>query len=301
MGCHLASMSLKTSIDETATEQTPGYWNLVIMPRGRWFDLHLGDLWQYRDLIMLLVRRDLVAQYKQTVLGPTWFVLQPLLSTIVLTLVFSRIAGMSTDGQAPFLFYLVGSTAWGFFSGCFSSTSNTFIANAGVFGKVYFPRLCVPIAVIISNLARFGIQFLMMVSLMAVFAFRGTAIRPTLWILALPLLVLHMGLLGLGLGILASSLTTRYRDLVHLLSFGVQLWMYASPVVYPLSAVPPRYHPILALNPITPVIEAFRLGFLGAGVVRTEHVVASIGITISVLAVGIVLFNRIEKTFMDTV
>ena len=276
-------------------------WTSVIKPVSGWFDIHLSELWRYRDLIMLFVRRDFVAVYKQTVLGPFWFLLQPLFTTLVFTIIFGRIAKIPTDGLPPVLFYMSGITAWGYFSGCLNSTSNTFVGNAGIFGKVWFPRLTVPISVVITNLIRFAIQFALFFGFWIFYYANGAAIAPKLLLLFLPLLIIQMAALGLGFGIIVSSLTTKYRDLTNLVGFGVQLWMYATPVVYPTSQIPEKYHWLIALNPMAPIIEAFRYSFLGAGTVHTWQLALSGATTMLILFVGIVLFSRIEKSFMDTV
>ncbi|MRS04043.1 ABC transporter permease, partial [bacterium] len=236
---------------------------MVIRPQRRWYDFQFGDLWRYRDLIRLFVWRDFVAYYKQTILGPLWYLIQPILSTVIFTVVFGQIAKLSTDGMPAFLFYLAGQTVWSYFATCFTSTSNTFVNNAGIFGKVYFPRMSVPVSIVISNLISFGIRFGMFLLFLAYFWISGSAIHPNLWALALPLLVLLMGALGLGFGIIFSSLTTKYRDLQQLIGFGVQLLMYATPVIYPISTVKGIWRTLIMINPMTPVVEVFKLGFLG--------------------------------------
>ncbi|MFH2101990.1 MAG: ABC transporter permease [Chloroflexota bacterium] len=276
-------------------------WDLIIHPQRSWWDLRLGELWRYRDLIGLLVRRDFVAQYKQTILGPLWYLIQPILTTLVFTVIFSGIAHLSTDGLPPFLFYLAGNTVWGYFSTCLTSTSNTFAANAGIFGKVYFPRLSIPISVIISNLISFGIRFGVFLAFLAYFMLTGSAISPNLWILALPVLLFLMAGLGLGLGIIVSSLTTKYRDLQQLVSFGVQLLMYATPVIYPLSTVQGIWRGLILINPMTPVVEIFRLAFLGTSSLSPFYLLYSAVFMLVVLLIGVLIFNRVEATFMDTV
>lgn len=276
-------------------------WTMVIRPKRPWLDLRLGELWRARDLIALFVRRDFVAVYKQTILGPLWFLIQPLLTTVVFTLVFGRIASLPTDGLPDFLFYLSGTVIWGYFAACLTKTSTTFTANAGLFGKVYFPRLAVPISIVISALISFGIQFLLFLGFVAFFWLSGAEARPNAGVLLLPLLLLIMAGLGLGFGIIVSSLTTRYRDLQQLVAFGVQLLMYATPVIYPVSAIPERYAPLIRANPLTPVVEAFRYAFLGAGTAGWAGLGYSFVFMLAVLVTGLVLFNRIEQTFMDTV
>jgi len=276
-------------------------WDLVIRPKTRWFDLHLGDFWRYRDLTMLFVWRDFVSTYKQTILGPLWHLITPLLTTLIFTVIFNRIADIPTDGLPPFLFYMCGLTAWNYFADCFNRTSGTFVTNAAIFGKVYFPRLTVPVSVVISNLVKFAIQFLLFVSFMIYFGARGSQIHPNLLILLTPYLLIVMAAIGLGAGIIVSSLTTRYRDLQVLVGFGVQLLMYATPIVYPLSTVPGKYRWLLIINPMTPVIETFRYAFLGNGTFSVMCLLYSTGATLVFLFLGILLFNHVEKTFMDTV
>ena len=276
-------------------------WDLIIRPKTRWFDLHLGDLWRYRDLTMLFVWRDFVSTYKQTVLGPLWHLITPLMTTLIFTVIFNRIAEIPTDGLPPFLFYMCGLTAWNYFADCLNRTSGTFITNANIFGKVYFPRLSVPVSVIISNLVKFSIQFALFIGFMIFFGVRGSVIHPNLFILLTPYLLLLMAAMGLGAGIIVSSLTTKYRDLQVLVSFGVQLLMYATPIVYPLSSVPSKYRWLLLINPMTPVIETFRYAFLGNGMFNIGHLLYSTGATLLILFFGILLFNHVERTFMDTV
>jgi lipopolysaccharide transport system permease protein len=276
-------------------------WTMVIRPRRSWFDLRLDELWAYRDLVALFVWRDFVAQYKQTILGPLWYLIQPILTTLTFTLVFGRLAGLSTDGVPDFLFYMAGAVVWSYFSACLTKTANTFTGNAAIFGKVYFPRLAVPVSILFSNLIAFAIQLGLFVAFLAYYMLSGALVAPTLWLLAMPLLLLLMAGLGLGIGIIVSSLTTRYRDLQFLVAFGAQLLMYATTVIYPLSAVPEKYRWLLIANPMTPVVETFRVAFLGQGTVEPLHLVYSAIFTLFVLVLGIVLFNRVEQTFMDTV
>lgn len=284
---------------ETLIEENQ--WTKIIRPRSGWFDVHLAELWHYKDLILLFVRRDFVSVYKQTILGPLWYVIQPLLTTIVFTVIFGRIAKISTDGLPHVLFYMSGTVVWNYFANCLANTSNTFVANVHIFGKVYFPRLTVPMAIIISKLITFGLQFLFFIGILFYFSLKGQSITPTIWILYTPLLVIHMAALGLGMGIIISSLTTKYRDLSFLTAFGVQLWMYATPIVYPLSAVPSQWKWLVALNPMAPIVETFRHAFLGSGRVDIGQLGMSIVMTLGILFIGIILFSRIEKSFMDTV
>ncbi|WP_243371809.1 ABC transporter permease [Geotalea sp. SG265] len=277
-------------------------WDKIIQPRSGWFDVHPLELWKYRDLIGLFVWRDFVSTYKQTILGPLWFLIQPLLTTTVFTIIFGSMAKLPTDGLPPFLFYLSGVIAWKYFADCLINTSNTFVNNAHIFGKVYFPRLTVPVSVVISNLIAFGIQFLLFIAFFAYFWDSGAIItlKPAA-LLLIPVFILQMAALGLGFGIIVSSMTTRYRDLSHLVSFGVQLWMYVTPVVYPASLLPEKWRILLFLNPMAPVIEAFRYAFLGTGTINLQHWLLSLVTTCCVVLVGIVLFSRVEKSFMDTV
>lgn len=276
-------------------------WSLIIKPRRRWFEIDFKGIWEYRELIWLFVRRDFVATYKQTILGPLWFIINPLLSTILYTVVFSGIANISTDGTPPILFYLTGITAWNYFANCLRSTSNTFISNAGIFGKVYFPRLVTPISIVISTLIQFFIQFFLLAVVMMVFMFRGYQLHVNAYLLYMPLLVIQMALMGLGFGIIISSLTTKYRDLVNLMNFGVQLWMYITPVVYPLSMVPDKFRFFVQINPVTPIVEVFRCSILGAGTFSFNSILYSIIFTIVILFAGILMFNKVEQNFMDTV
>jgi lipopolysaccharide transport system permease protein len=276
-------------------------WTLTIRPKTGWFDLHLADLWRYRDLVTLFVRRDFVAQYKQTILGPLWFIIQPLLTTLTFTVIFGNVAKLSTDGLPKILFYMSGITAWSYFSECLTKTSETFSANAGIFGKVYFPRLAVPVSIVLSNLIKFAIQLGLFLGFYFYFLARGTDIHPTSALLLLPLLILLMAALGLGSGIIVSSMTTRYRDLRFLVQFGVTLLMYSTPVIIPLSKLPDQYRWIMLPNPMTSIIETFRYAFLGTGTFSWSQLGYTAGATTVILAAGVLLFNHVEKTFMDTV
>lgn len=276
-------------------------WTLIIRPRRHWLDLRLEELWQSRDLVMIFVWRDFVATYKQTILGPLWYLIQPLLTTITFMVIFGGLARLPTDGLPQFLFYMSGTVIWSYFASCLTKTSNTFTANAGLFGKVYFPRLSVPISILISNLVMFVIQFLQLFAFMVYFWLAGAAIRPNVWMLLTPLLLLIMAGLGLGFGIIISSLTTRYRDLQYLVTFGVQLLMYAVPVIYPLSAVPHRFRWLVMANPMTPIIESFRYAFLGAGTADLAQISYAFGFMVVILLIGLLIFNQVERTFMDTV
>ena len=276
-------------------------WDIIIQPKTKWFDLHLADLLCYRDLTMLFVWRDFVSTYKQTILGPLWHLITPLITTVIFTIIFNRIADIPTDGLPPFLFYMCGLTAWNYFADCLNRTSGTFITNAYIFGKVYFPRLTVPVSVVLSNLFKFIIQFALFIGFMLYFGLRGSSVHPNLLMLLTPYLLALMAALGLGAGIIVSSLTIRYRDLQVLVGFGVQLLMYATPIVYPLSAIPPKYRWLVLMNPMTSVIETFRYAFLGNGIFNILYLFYSTGATLLILFLGILLFNHVEKTFMDTV
>jgi len=277
-------------------------WSLIIEPQRSWFDLHLGELWYYKDLVMLFVRRDFVAVYKQTILGPLWYLIQPLLTTITFTVIFGNFASLPTDGLPQFLFYMSGTVVWSYFASCLTKTSETFVQNANLFGKVYFPRLAVPVSILISNLITFLIQFAMFLVFVLYFVLRGTPIHFNwYWIALSPILMLMMAGLGLGFGIIISSLTTKYRDLRFLVTFGVSLLMYATPVIYPLSSIRERFQWIILANPMTSIIEAFRYAFLGAGAANINHLLYSFGFTLVVVIAGSIIFNRVEQTFMDTV
>lgn len=277
----------------------------TIEAKSRLFDLRLDELWAYRDLLWLLVRRDFVSFYKQTILGPLWFFIQPLFTTLIFTFIFGNLAGISTDGLPKPLFYMAGITAWNYFSDCLNKTSSVFRDNAGIFGKVYFPRLVVPLSLVVSSLVRFGIQLLLFMAAMAYYYFFvGSSFQVT-WAIALfPALVILMALLGLGAGMIISALTTKYRDLSFLVSFGLQLLMYATTVIYPLSiaiAKYPAYSWLIEYNPMTVVIETFRYGFLGEGSFSWGNFGYASAMTILILMVGIVIFNKVERTFVDTV
>lgn len=273
----------------------------VISPHRGWFDWRLQQLWRYRDLIALFVWRDFVSVYKQTILGPVWHILRPVLTTLIFTLVFGRIAQMSTDGAPQFLFYMVGNVAWTYFSNSLDNTARTFVANAGLLGKVYFHRLVIPISLVISNLISFAIQFTLLVVVILVYLVRGEPVQPTLWLLAIPLLVAMLAGFSLGGGIIVCALTTRYRDLTFIVTFGIQLLMFLTPIIFPLSAVPERYRWLVQLNPLTPIFEGLRLALLGVGTVTTGDLLLSGGVMLAVLAVGLMIFTRVERTFMDTV
>lgn len=275
-------------------------WTTIIKPKSKLFDLKLRELWQYRDLIVMFVKRDFKTMYKQTILGPLWIIINPILTTLMQVLVFGNIANISTDGMPQFLFYMAGNTMWLYFSGCLTKTSNTFTSNAGVFGKVYFPRLVTPISIVISGLISFGVQFGIFLVADIYYTVQGY-IAPNIMVLLTPFLVLELALLGMGCGIIISALTTKYRDLAVLVTFGVQLWMYGSAIIYPISSLPEKWGKLLMLNPVVPVVEAFRYAFTGRGTFSPKSLSIGSFITIVILFVGMVIFNKVEKTFMDTV
>lgn len=273
----------------------------VIEPRGKLIDIRLNEVWAYRDLIYLFVRRDFVSQYKQTILGPLWHVVQPLLTTIIFTVVFSKIAGLPTDGLPPFLFYMAGVVIWTYFANVFTQVSGTFVQNSQMFGKVYFPRLVVPISVFLSKLIAFAIQFLLFLILLIYFSFGSDQLAINSAIFLTPFLLLMMGLLALGGGIIITAMTTRYRDLIVLITFGVQLLMYLTPVIYPLASLSEGMQFWASLNPIAPIIEAFRYAYLGQGLLSSGMLLRSALVIAMILFFGLIFFNRVERTFMDTV
>ena len=277
-------------------------WSTVIKPKTGWFDINFRELWQYRDLIVMFIKRNFVSSYKQTILGPLWFVINPLLTSLMYTVVFGQIARISTDGVPQFLYYIAGNTAWAYFSTCLTSTSHTFTGKAHLFGKVYFPRLVSPISTVIYAMFSLIIQTVLMIIFMGYYIFIAHAnVHPNITLVFVPLMVLHMAVLGMGCGIIISSLTTKYRDLSVLVGFGVQLWMYATPIVYPLSAVPLGLEKVIRLNPMTPVVNNFKYAFLGSGSFEVDSWIISGAVSVVILMVGIVIFSKIEKTFMDTV
>lgn len=275
-----------------------------ISAKRKLFDIDFKEIWDYRDLLLLFIRRDFVSVYKQTILGPIWFFIQPIFTTLIFSVIFGRLAQISTDGLPPFLFYLTGISCWNYFSDCLLKTSNTFVTNSGLFGKVYFPRLITPLSIVMSNLLKLGVQLIMFFGVYIYFYIDGAAIEMNRFALLLPVLILMMASLGLGLGLVISSLTTKYRDLQFLIAFGIQLFMYATPVVYPLSLAQEKlgeYAWIAFLNPMSAIIETFKYGFLGQGVFDLEGFMLSTGVIIMILILGIFTFNKVEKSFMDTV
>lgn len=275
-------------------------WTVEIKPNSGWFDIDFKEIWRYRDLLVLFVRRDIVTLYKQTILGPLWYILQPILTTLMFTLVFGRIAGLSTDGVPPIIFYLLGITIWGYFSDCLNRTSNTFVANQHIFGKVYFPRITVPGSIVISTLLRFAIQFGIF-ALIWIYYFSQGKVEANAVALLLPFVVFLMAMMSLGFGMLFSAMTTKYRDLQFLLAFAVQLWMYVTPVIYPLSSIPEAYINFIKLNPITPLVESMRYGFLGQGFFEWQGLAYSSVFALGIFIIGTIVFSRVEKSFMDTV
>lgn len=276
-------------------------WDVVIKSKTKLLDLKLNEIWQYKNLIWLFVKRNYSTRYKQMILGPAWLIISPLFTIFTYTVVFGGIAGLSTDGVPRPLFYLAGSILWGFFSNGLISNSNTFIANAGLFGKIYFPRMVVPLSMVLTLVFDFLIQFALMLLLLLFYAVTGTGIAWNWTVLFLPLYLLQLGLLSMGAGIIVSSLTTKYRDLNVLVGFGMQIWMYASPVVYSLTLIPEKFQSWFMLNPVTPVLLAFKYSFLGIGGIPYGYWGISWIVTLVILFGGIILFNQIEKNFMDTV
>lgn len=272
-----------------------------IKPKNKLFEVDFKEIWRYRDLYSMFVKRDIITQYKQTILGPTWFFIQPAMTTIMYMIVFGGIAGISTDTLPQPMFYLAGIVVWQYFSDCLNKTSSTFTANQGIFGKVYFPRLIVPLATVTSNLVRMGIQFLLFVVVYIYYLITGVQVSPNIYILLLPLLILMLAGLSLGFGIIISSMTTKYRDLTILFGFIVQLWMYATPVIYPLSAMSEKRQWIMALNPVTAIIETFKYGTMGVGTFSWGMLGYSFGFMVVLMAIGIVVFNKVQRSFMDTV
>jgi lipopolysaccharide transport system permease protein len=286
------------SIQQKETNQ----WTETIRPRRSLFDLRLKDVWDYRDLLSMFVRRDFLATYKQTILGPLWFIIQPILTTLMFTVVFGNFAKISTDGQPKVLFYLAGITIWNYFSESFNKTSTVFTANASIFGKVYFPRLIVPLSIVASGLIRFVIQFALFICFLIYYVVKpGSMVHPNIYALLTPLLLLFMAGFALGTGIIISAMTTKYRDFTYLVTFGVTLLMYATPVIYPISSLAPKYKIIAMANPLSSIVEAFRYGWLGSGSFSWGSLGYSFAFMFGLLIIGVVVFNKVEKTFMDTV
>lgn len=276
-------------------------WTTIIKPKNKLLQVDLKEIWQYRDLLSMFIRRDIVTQYKQTILGPAWYFIQPALTTLMYMVVFGGIAKISTDGLPQPLFYLAGIVCWQYFSDCLNKTSTTFTTNQNIFGKVYFPRLIVPLATIASNLVRMGIQFLLFIAVYLYYLLKNTEVSPNEYALLIPVLILMLAGLALGFGIMISSLTTKYRDLTILFTFIVQLWMYATPVIYPLSSMSPKRQWIMAINPVTSILEAFKYGTMGVGTFNWWHLTYSFLFMVVLLGLGIVVFNKVQRSFMDTV
>lgn len=276
-------------------------WTTIIKSNTRWFDLNLKELFQYRDLIVLFVKRNYATRYKQTILGPLWLILNPLITVFLYSFVFGSIAGLSTDGVPQMAFYMASNAIWTYFAGCLTQTSDTFIANVGIYGKVYFPRLTTPISTVITGVFDLVIQIIMLLITMGVYAAQGIYFELDYSVFFIPILIIQVAILGLGCGIIISALTTKYRDLSVLAKFGVQLWMYASPVVYSIAQIPEEYQTLYLLNPMAPILTVFRHSFFGIGEIPWAAWGISWGVTMAVLMLGIIFFSKIEKTFMDTV
>ncbi len=276
-------------------------WDLVIEPPNRLLDFRFQELYHYRDLLLLLVRRDFVSAYKQTVVGPLWFFIQPIMTTLVYILVFGNIAKLGTDGMPQTLFYFSGTILWTYFAHCLTKCANTFNSNAQLFKKIYFPRMAVPISYVVMELLTVSIQFLMLIGFYIYFLTGGVELHPNLWLLAIPLFLLQLGALGVGFGVIISSMTTKYRDLKQLLSFGMQLWMYCSAIVYPLSKVPEKWMGVFTLNPVVPIIAMFRFALFGDGICPVQSWLISLGVSIVMLLLGIVIFNHNERNFIDVI
>jgi len=276
-------------------------WTEEIKSQSSIFFVNYKEVWHYRDLLLMLVKKDYVTFYKQTILGPIWFFIQPILTTLIYVLIFGKIAKLSTDGAPQIAFYLSGVTIWNYFSESLTKTSTVFRDNAAVLGKVYFPRLIMPLSIVVSGLMKFAIQFALFIAVVMYYTFAENTLHPNIWILATPFLVLLMAAFSLGLGMIFSSLTTKYKDLVFLLTFGIQLFMFATPVVYPVTSIPADRQWIVNLNPLTGIFECFRYGFLGTGSFTPETLIMSTGIIALILVLGVLIFNKVEKSFMDTV
>jgi lipopolysaccharide transport system permease protein len=276
-------------------------WDLIISPKSKWFDLQFHDVFKYRDLLLLFVKRDIVSFYKQTILGPLWYFIQPIFTTLVYTFVFGGLAGISTDGLPKPLFYLAGITSWNYFADCLTKTSTTFRDNAGIFGKVYFPRLITPLSIVVSNLFRFIIQLVLLVVFILYYMNNGINFNIDEKIFLFPIFVILMALQGLGIGMIITALTTKYRDLSHLVIFGVQLMMYATTIIYPLSQISGKFYWIVALNPMTYIIEGIKASLLGVGLLNLNTFIYSMSISIVLFLFGIFIFNKVEKNFIDTI
>ena len=277
------------------------HWDLTINPHSKWYDLRIKEIFKYKDLLFLFLKRDFVSIYKQTILGPLWFFLQPIITAITFTVIFGNLAKISTDGLPQILFYMAGITLWNYFADTLTKTADTFSSNANIFGKVYFPRMIVPLSVVVSNLIKLAIQFLLFLGIWIYYLIQSDLIHPNKMLVLIPFLIILIGFMALSFGIIISSLTTKYRDLKFLVTFGIQLMMYASPIVYPLSIVPEKYKWIIVANPVTSIIETFKYAFLGVGEFSWLYLVYSTLFTIILFMIGLVIFHRVEKSFMDTV
>ena len=281
--------------------ETNQNWSQVIGSKNSLYSLNLKEVWRYKDLVYMLVKRDFITSFKQTILGPIWFFINPIFTTIMYVIVFGNVAGLSTDGAPKMAFYLAGVTLWNYFSSCLTGTSSVFRGNASIFGKVYFPRLVMPLSVVVSNLMRFGVQFALFICIVIYYYFTEGNVHPNLWILATPFLILLMAGFAMGAGMIFSSLTTKYQDVNMLLGFGVSLFMYATPVIMPVSAFPEKYKWIAELNPLTGIFECFKYGYLGVGDFNIGMLTYSTVFTLIIVIIGTLIFNKVEKSFMDTV
>ncbi|HKB44521.1 MAG TPA: ABC transporter permease [Chitinophagaceae bacterium] len=301
MNTLIAEQEWRAETKQQLSQETEQEWDLEIKSQNKLINLHLKDVWSYRDLLWLLVRRDFVSFYKQTIFGPLWFFIQPVFTTILFTIVFSKMGGFSTEGIPAPLFYMCGTVAWNYFSECLTKTSTVFKDNANIFGKVYFPRLIMPLSIVFSNLVRFAVQFILFLILWVYYKFEGANLQPNSFILLFPVIISLMALLGLGLGLIITAMTTKYRDLAFVVTFGVQLLMYATPIIYPLSSAPLKYRNIITLNPLSGLIETFRYSFIGKGHFYSGAFTYSIIATFIILITGVIIFNKVEKSFVDTV
>jgi lipopolysaccharide transport system permease protein len=277
------------------------HWTEEIRSEHSLFTINLVEVWRYRDLLLMLLKRDFITFYKQTILGPLWFIIQPLLTTLIYIVLFVQVAKIDVGGVPTLAFYLSGVTIWNYFSDSLIKTSNVFQGNASIFGKVYFPRLIMPLSVVISSLMKFAIQFLLFVGVVLYYTYVTHEIQPNIWVLMTPVLLLMMACFALGVGMIFSSMTTKYKDLSFLLAFGVQLYMYATPVVYPITAMPEKYRWIVTSNPLTGIFECFRYGYLGKGNFDPQSLIFSAGFISIILVIGTLIFNKVEKSFMDTI
>lgn len=281
--------------------QKEEHWDLTIKPQTHWYDLRIKEIFKYKDLLFLFVKRDFISIYKQTILGPLWFFIQPIITAMTFTVIFGNLAKISTDGLPQILFYMCGITLWNYFADTLTKTADTFSSNVNIFGKVYFPRMIVPLSVVVSNLIKLGIQFLLFLCIWIYYLIQTDLIHPNKMLMLIPYLIILIGFMALSFGIIISSLTTKYRDLKFLVTFGIQLMMYASPIVYPLSIVPEKYKWIIVANPVTSIIESFKYAFLGVGEFNWFYLGYSTLFTIVLFMIGLVIFHRVEKSFMDTV